>query len=108
MFAFRMTLPPLVTAVGLFAILTTTPSAPAEAETLMQCMTKCVQYEGGNSATNKATCKSRCAESTGMTSGAANPAQPRDCMKEFKACKKGMKSSSAAYKACKQRLMSCK
>jgi hypothetical protein len=96
---FRATITGLFVAIGLVFAL----SGATEAETLMQCMTKCVQYEGGNSATNKATCKSRCAESTGATKQAA----PRDCMKEFKACKKGQKSSSAEYKACKKRLMSC-
>ena len=101
MFPFRVTIPAVFAVLALFA-------TPANAETLMQCMTACVQHEGGNNATNKATCSSRCAESTGMTSGAANPGQPHDCMKEFKSCRKGLKSSSAEYKACKQRLMSCK
>jgi len=96
---FRATVPALVAALGLVFAL----SGPADAETLMQCMTKCVQYEGGNSDTNKATCKARCAESTGAT----KRPEPRDCMKDFKACKKGHKSSSAEYKACKQTLMSC-
>ncbi|MBT3239013.1 MAG: hypothetical protein HOK06_09300 [Rhodospirillaceae bacterium] len=89
---------------GLVFAFNLTPDAPAKAETLMQCMTKCIQHEGGNDATNKATCKSRCAASTGV----GKAAKPRDCMGEFKACKKGQKSSSAVYKACKQKLMSCK
>lgn len=100
MLAFRSPITTLIVALGLVSAFS---AAPAQAETLMQCMTKCVQYEGGNSATNKATCKARCADSTGAT----KQSQPRDCMADFKACKKGYKSSSAEYRACKKKLMSC-
>ena len=56
----------------------------AHSESLMQCMEKCIQYEGGNSATNKDTCKSRC----GAAMIKSKPGGMRDCMGEFKACKK--------------------
>lgn len=105
--AIRATVPALVAALGLVSALAAPADADpahADGETLLQCVTRCVQYEGGNSAANKAICKSRCASST----GAVKRDEPRDCMKDFKACKKGYKSGSAEYKACKQALMSCK
>lgn len=80
----------------------------AHGETLMQCMTKCINYEGGNSATNKATCKNRC----GAALVNQPPAGMRDCQGEVKACrskcgKEKIGSPSPCLKACKALQMTC-
>jgi len=80
----------------------------ARAETLMQCMEKCISYEGGNSATNKATCKSRC----GAKMIKQKPAGLRDCRGEVKACrskcgKEVIGQPNACLKECKALQMTC-
>lgn len=77
------------------------------AETLLQCMQKCIQYEGGNSAANKETCKSRCAGSVGTGSGAQ-----RDCGTEYKACNRSCgkqkgKMKKECLNACRAQRRSC-
>lgn len=72
------------------------------AETLMECMTKCIQYEGGNTADNKATCKSRCASSASMSRG-----PKRDCGSEFKACNRACGKDKACLKQCRAARRNC-
>ena len=79
-----------------------------EAETLKQCMEKCVGYEGGSSEINKATCKSRCG--TGKLNN--HPVKKRDCMWEFKSCnrtcgKEKIGQPSSCHKQCKALLRTC-
>jgi hypothetical protein len=80
----------------------------ADGETLLQCMEKCVSYEGGNSEANKATCKSRC----GAAMLKQSPVGKRDCMGEFKHCnrtcgKENIGQPSHCHKQCKAVLRSC-
>ncbi|MBC8269349.1 MAG: hypothetical protein H8E36_11410 [Rhodospirillaceae bacterium] len=80
----------------------------ARGETLMQCMEDCIQHEGGNSATNKATCKTRC----GAKFVNPKPAGNRDCMGEFKGCntscgKEKIGNPSPCHKECKAQLKTC-
>ena len=80
----------------------------ARSETLLQCMEKCISYEGGNSDTNKATCKTRC----GSAMIKQKPAGMRDCKGEVKACrskcgKEKIGQPSACHKECKALQMSC-
>jgi hypothetical protein len=80
----------------------------AKGETLMQCMEKCIQYEGGNSSTNKDTCKSRC----GAAQLKKQPAKKQDCFGTYKACKKPcgkekIGKPNACHQACKATLMTC-
>ena len=66
-FAFYILLPASGSVFGLNA-------GPASAATdLMQCMESCIRHEGGNSATNKETCKSRCANVPSVTGGGTSP-----------------------------------
>ena len=75
----------------------------AQSETLMQCMQKCIRYEGGNTTTNKQTCKSRCTTTTLKS----NPSGMRDCMGEYKACRKECGKDKTCQRTCKKRQMSC-
>ena len=80
----------------------------ADGETLLQCMEKCVSYEGGNSETNKATCKSRC----GAAVLKQSPVGKRDCMSDFKSCKRtcgkeNIGQPSNCHKQCKAVLRTC-
>jgi len=82
----------------------------AKSETLMQCMESCIQYEGGNSATNKATCKTRCGSK--YVNQNKKPAGQRDCMGEFKNCNKScgkekIGQPSPCHKQCKAVLRTC-
>ena len=72
---------------------------------LLQCMEQCIRHEGGNSATNKATCKSRCAN---VPSQGAGPGGPPDCMARYKDCRGACAKNKKCKRACKKRLMSCK
>ena len=72
---------------------------------LMQCMEKCIRYEGGNTATNKETCKSRCA-SVPMSAPGRDGAP--DCMAQYKDCRGACAKNKSCRRACKKRLMSCK
>ena len=76
----------------------------AQSETLMQCMQKCIRYEGGNTTTNKQTCKSRCATTTLKS----KPSGMRDCMGEYKACRKKCDKDKTCQRKCKSKQMSCK
>ena len=77
--------------------------APAAAD-LLQCMESCIRHEGGNSATNKATCKSRCANVPTAVPGAGG----RDCMAVYKDCNAACAKNKKCRRACKKRLMRCK
>lgn len=82
----------------------------AGSETLMQCMEKCIQYEGGMSDTNKATCKTRCG-SKYVNQNQQAPGQ-RDCMGQFKQCNKAcgkekIGQPSPCHKKCKAHLRTC-
>ena len=72
---------------------------------LLQCMEKCIRHEGGNTATNKETCKSRCAN---VPMSAPGQGGPPDCMARYKDCRGACAKNKSCRKACKKRLMSCK
>ena len=78
--------------------------APAAAD-LLQCMESCIKHEGGNSATNKATCKSRCAN---IPSAARGQGAGGGCMEAFKDCKVNCGKDRKCARVCKKSLMSCK
>ena len=77
---------------------------PAAAD-LLQCMASCIKQEGGNTAANKETCKSRCANipSTSRGQGAGG-----SCMKTHKNCQRSCGGNKACKRACKKALMRCK
>ncbi len=100
--------PMLFATLALAFFLSLMPFEKAQSETLMQCMEKCIQYEGGNSATNKETCKNRC----GAKFINQKPAAKRDCMGEFKGCNKAcgkekIGQPSPCHKQCKAVLRTC-
>lgn len=65
---------------------------------LLQCMTQCIKQEGED---KYDTCKLRCAN-VPMEAPAA-----RDCMADFKGCKKACGNNNECRKECKAALMSC-
>ena len=74
----------------------------AQSQGLMQCMEQCIRSEGTS---EKATCKSRCANIPGAT---GKPPKKHDCMGNYKTCKRGCaKKDKACKKACKGKLMQC-
>lgn len=92
-------------------LLSLMPLEEARGETLMQCMEQCIQYEGGNSATNKETCKNRCGAKL-LNQQKQQQSGKRDCMGEFKNCNKGcgkekIGKPSPCHKQCKARLRTC-
>jgi hypothetical protein len=100
--------PILIVAAAFTLVFSIASFKKAESETLMQCMEKCISYEGGNSDTNKATCKSRC----GAAMLKQPPAGKRDCMGEFKSCnrtcgKEKIGQPSPCHKLCKATLRTC-
>ena len=100
--------PLLLVAVVFSIVLLDASFQKAEGETLLQCMEKCVSYEGGTSETNKATCKSRC----GATMLKKSPVGKRDCMGEFRSCnrtcgKENIGQPSSCHKQCKAVLRIC-
>ncbi len=71
----------------------------AQSGNIMQCMEQCIRSEGKS---EKATCKSRCANIS------SKPRKQKDCMGTYKSCKKRCaKKDRACNSACKQALMSC-
>ncbi len=97
------------TGFGLVALVVVLAFAPSsQSETLMQCMEECIQYEGGNSAANKLTCKNRC----GPAAIKKLPGVIKDCMGAFKACNvacgpEKIGQPSACHKKCKRTLRTC-
>ncbi len=77
-------------------------SYSASGQNMMQCMSKCIQHEGGNSATNRNICKSRCAK---VSIGGG---KQRNCIAEFKSCRKGCGKLKKCYRACKEKQMACR
>ena len=76
----------------------------AQSETLMQCMEKCIRGAGKLTDANKATCKTSCAAATFKN----NPSGMRDCMGEYKACRKKCDKDKTCQRKCKKEQMSCK
>ena len=81
------------------------PVAAADAGTLelaqskvMQCMERCLRNEGKS---ERATCKSRCANVPVRRSGGP------DCMGGYKQCLKPCGSDKSCKRACKAKLMTC-
>jgi hypothetical protein len=68
-------------------------------------MEQCIRQEGGNTATNKETCKSRCAN---VPMSAPGQGGPPTCMARYKDCRGACAKNKSCRKACKKRLMSCK
>jgi hypothetical protein len=100
--------PLLFVSVVLSIVLLDASFQKADGEILLQCMEKCVSYEGGNSEANKATCKSRC----GAAMLKQSPVGKRDCMGEFKSCnrtcgKEIMGLPGPCHKQCKAVLRVC-
>ena len=74
----------------------------AQSQGLMQCMEKCIRDEGKS---EKATCKSRCAN---VPSSFGKQPKQRDCMADYKGCKKiCSKRDKKCNRACKATLMQC-
>lgn len=101
--------PHLTLIAALFALvlcgaLTATPGPASATElaqsgNIMQCMEQCIRSEGKS---EKATCKSRCANLS------TQQRQPRNCMKIFKSCDRACsKKDKACRRACKNALMNC-
>jgi len=76
------------------------PSGPelAQSGNIMQCMEQCIRSEG---ASEKATCKSRCANVSSK-----RPKQ-KDCMGNYKKCQKSCGKNKDCKRSCKARLMKC-
>jgi len=75
---------------------------PAQAQfsdKTMQCMADCIKAEGSS---EKATCKSRCADV-----GGGRPAKKIDCGTQYKQCRKACGKDKACKKACKAQQRSC-
>ena len=94
----------LVAAVTLAAALAA-PPALAQSSDLMQCMEKCLRFEGKD---QKETCKLRCADIPSVTGPGSRPAGQHDCMGQYKACQKDCGKDRDCQKACKTQLMNCK
>jgi len=84
--------------------LTFTGPGAASAD-LMQCMESCIRHEGGNTAANKTTCKSRCANVPAAT-GAANK-DSGSCMSAYKDCQETCGKNKKCKRVCKKALMRC-
>jgi len=81
---------------------------PSAAADVMQCMESCIKHEGGNSAANKTTCKSRCANIPSVTGGSANSKKDSgSCMSSFKDCQSNCGEKEACERVCKKALMRC-
>ena len=84
-------------------------AGPASAAAdLMQCMESCIRHEGGNSATNKETCKSRCANVPSVTGGGTSPNRDSgSCMSAYKDCQADCGKDKKCKRVCKKALMRC-
>jgi len=83
--------------------------APAFAQQgLMQCMEQCIRHEGGNTAANKETCKSRCANVPMPAGRGAGVGGGRDCMAVHKECLAACGKDRTCKRACRKRLVTCK
>jgi len=107
----RPSLPRLITGfvVGLALLMSVTavPPSPAQAQSVMQCMEKCIRDEG-NSAAQKKICKSRCANVPGVFQNGGQKKPGLSCMARFKNCQRACPPGDKnCKKACKRRLMNC-
>ncbi|MBC8339935.1 MAG: hypothetical protein H8E39_14735 [Alphaproteobacteria bacterium] len=96
--AFTLLMPPSVSIIG---------PATASAD-LLQCMESCIRHEGGNTASNKDTCKMRCANVPAVTGG-GTPANKDSgsCMSTYKDCNEACGRNKACKRICKKALMRC-
>ena len=75
---------------------------------LLQCMEQCIRHEGGNTATNKETCKSRCANVPSVTGGGTSPNRDSgSCMSAYKDCQADCGKDKKCKRVCKKALMRC-
>ncbi len=81
---------------------------PTAAADLLQCMESCIRNEGGNTAANKTTCKSRCANIPSVTGGASANRDSGSCMSSYKDCKEDCGKDNKCKRVCKKALMRCK
>ncbi len=72
---------------------------------LLQCMEQCIRHEGGNSAANKTTCKSRCAN---VPMSAPGRDGAPDCMAQYKDCRDACAKNKSCRRGCSKRLRGCK
>ncbi len=72
---------------------------------LLQCMETCIRHEGGNTAANKDTCKSRCAM---VPSAGRGQKAGGGCMDVFKDCNANCGKDKKCKRVCKKGLMRCK
>jgi len=80
---------------------------PVQAQSIMQCMEKCIREEG-NSSSQKKICKSKCASVPGVFQNGGQKKPERSCMAQFKNCQKSCPPGDKnCKKTCKGRLMSC-
>jgi hypothetical protein len=73
---------------------------------LMQCMESCIRHEGGNTAANKTTCKSRCANVPVATGGGASK-DSGSCMSAYKDCQETCGKNKKCKRVCKKALLRC-
>ncbi len=75
---------------------------------LLQCMESCIKHEGGNSATNKDTCKMRCANVPSVTGGGGSGKKDSgSCMSAYKDCQTDCGKNKKCKRVCKKSLMRC-
>lgn len=101
----------LISTLALAFLISILPLKESKSETLMECMTNCIHHEGGNSETNKATCKSRCG-SKHVNQQSMGSGGKRDCVGDFKRCNKScgkekIGNPSPCHKECKTTLRTC-
>ena len=89
---------------GLFILVLSLGSTnQSQSETLMQCMKKCIREAGQLTNANKEMCKTRCAVATYKS----QPPSMRDCMGEYKNCRKQCDKDKKCQRKCKKRQMTC-
>lgn len=74
------------------------PATELAQNNVMQCMEQCIRAEGSS---EKATCKSRCANIS------SQPRPQRDCMQVYKSCQRNCGSNQPCRQGCKSQLMQC-
>ena len=75
---------------------------------LLQCMESCIRHEVGNSATNKDTCKMRCANVPSVTGGRGpGKKDSGSCMSAYKDCQETCGKDKKCKRVCKKGLMRC-
>ena len=97
-FAFTILLPASTTISG--------PATASAAADVLQCMENCIRSEGGNTAANKTTCKSRCANVPVATGGGASK-DSGSCMSAYKDCQETCGKNKKCKRVCKKALLRC-